>query len=202
MAVGCWGNGIHLLSSYGMKTQSVFIHDPNFYLSIWILSREEVGSGLKFFFQFSGSIGSASRSDCRVTRRRKVIYFKYSHPRRPSILCPVPGSQPICNQTTIPQSSIWCFVLKHLPQYRPRCTSVNHDCEAEIQDAVEIPPSCHLWRVDKSRFSYNLLLEIPPKPSKLLPTTKFFANDPVPLAALQDGKGKTVLRYLSGRRSP
>ena len=110
-----------------MKTQSVFIHPPNFYLSIWILSWEEVGPGLKFFFQFSGSIGSASRSDCRVTRRRKVICFRYSHPRRPSILCPVPGAQPICNLTTIPQSSIWCFVAKHLPQCRPRCTSVNHD---------------------------------------------------------------------------
>ena len=52
------------------------------------------------------------------------------------------------------------------------------------------------------RFSYNLLLEIPPKPSNLLPTTKFFANDPVPLTALQDGNGKTVLRYLSGWPSP
>jgi len=98
-----------------MKTQSVFIHAPNFYLSIWILSREEVGPGLKFFFQFSGSIGSASRSDCRVTRRRKIICFRYSHPRRPSILCPVPAAQPICNLTTIPQSSIWCFVPKDLP---------------------------------------------------------------------------------------
>ena len=115
MAHGCSGNGIHLLSQSGIKTQSVFIHAPNFYLSIWILRREEVGLGLKFFFQFSGSIGSASRSDCRVTRRRKVIYFKYSHPRRPSILCPVPGTQPICNQTTIPQSFIWYFVSKHLP---------------------------------------------------------------------------------------
>lgn len=115
MALGCSGNGIHLLSASGMKTQSVFIHAPNFYLSIWILSLEEVGPGLKFFFQFSGSIGSASQRSGRVTPRRKVICFRYSHPRRPSILCPVPGVQRICNQTTIPQSSIWCFVPKHLP---------------------------------------------------------------------------------------
>ena len=93
----------------------MFIHAPNFYLSIWILSLEEVGPALKSFFQFSGSIGSASRSSGPVTRRRKVICFRYSHPRRPSILCPVPGAQPICSQTTIPQSSIWCFVSKHLP---------------------------------------------------------------------------------------
>ena len=110
-----------------MKTQSVFIHAPNFYLSIWILSLQEVGPGLKFFFQFSGSIGSASRSSGRVTRKRKVICFRYSHPRRPSILCPVPTAQPICNLTTISESSIWCFGTKHLPQCRPRCTSVNHD---------------------------------------------------------------------------
>jgi len=127
-----------------MKTQSVFIHAPNFYLSIWILSREEVGPGLKFFFQFSGSIGSASRSDCRVTRRRKIICFRYSHPRRPSILCPVPAAQPICNLTTIPQSSIWCFVPKDLPSRAGPVVRLLTMIMKPKQDAVEIPPSCTL----------------------------------------------------------